>query len=102
MFNVWDIIVHLRESDGDIWQVDGKTKKKASLGMKRYQRPMCNYFSIGVESRIGLGFDKHRTANAFCNKVWYGLEGMKKLCCTKSLRIKDVMDYVAHVDPTTG
>lgn len=30
---------------------------------------MCNYFSIGVESRIGVGFDRYRTKSAFLNKL---------------------------------
>lgn len=57
---------------------------------------MCNYFSIGVESRIGLGFDKKRTRNAFCNKTRYFTEGVKKMfgCCTKTLKIKEIIDYV--------
>lgn len=30
---------------------------------------MCNYFSLGVESRIGAGFERHRTASQVLNKV---------------------------------
>jgi diacylglycerol kinase (ATP) len=64
---------------------------------------MCNYFSIGVESRIGIGFDKVRTGNQHCNKLCYGWEGLKKLfcCCTKTTKIKEVIDYVAVFDETT-
>jgi len=64
---------------------------------------MCNYFSIGIESRIGLGFDKQRTGNATFNKVCYGWEGLKKICCGgKTKRIKDVVDYVTTRDPESG
>lgn len=65
---------------------------------------MCNYFSVGVESRIGLGFDKKRTANAVCNKIVYGWEGMKKLfcCCQSTPRVREVIDYVATIDPESG
>ncbi|KAF7458169.1 diacylglycerol kinase [Cryptosporidium felis] len=38
---------------------------------------MSNYFSVGVESRIGIGFDRYRTKNAFLNKMRYALEGVK-------------------------
>jgi diacylglycerol kinase (ATP) len=55
---------------------------------------MCNYFSLGVESRVGLGFEKSRTGNAVCNKIVYFYEGLKKMCCKKTLRIKDALDYV--------
>ncbi|KAK6591188.1 diacylglycerol kinase [Cryptosporidium xiaoi] len=38
---------------------------------------MSNYFSVGIESRIGIGFDRNRTKNAFLNKIRYALEGVK-------------------------
>lgn len=59
---------------------------------------MSNYFSIGVESRVGLGFDKKRTSNIFCNKCIYFCEGVKSLCCKKTLKIKDIVDYVSTID----
>lgn len=60
---------------------------------------MCNYFSIGVESRIGLGFEKKRTSHAITNKCVYGIEGLKKMCCcSKTLKIKDVVDFMTKVD----
>ncbi len=67
---------------------------------------MCNYYSIGVESRIGLGFDKKRTASKFCNDVCYGWEGLKKMICCygqhKTRRIREVIDHVATIDPESG
>lgn len=56
---------------------------------------MCNYFSIGIESRIGLGFDKHRTGSAFCNDLWYTWEGFKKMfCCSRTKKIRDIVEKV--------
>lgn len=64
---------------------------------------MCNYFSIGIESRIGLGFDKKRTSSAFCNNMCYGWEGIKKMCCSsKTKKIRDVIDYVSTHDIESG
>eukprot|EP00914_Ancora_sagittata_P020918 GHVO01041143.1.p1 GENE.GHVO01041143.1~~GHVO01041143.1.p1 ORF type:complete len:255 (+),score=43.67 GHVO01041143.1:592-1356(+) len=40
---------------------------------------MSNYFSVGVESRIGLGFDKRRTKNQIGNKMVFANEGFKKI-----------------------
>ena len=40
-----------------------------------------NYASFGIDSRIGLGFDFKRTSSRCCNKLMYGWEGMKKICC---------------------
>ena len=68
-----------------------------------YTRLMCNYFSIGVESRIGIGFDKSRTGSACCNQAVYGWEGLKKMCCTpRTNRINEVIDHMSSVDKDTG
>jgi diacylglycerol kinase (ATP) len=54
---------------------------------------MCNYFSIGVEARVGLGFEKKRTSKVCCNKCVYFIEGIKKICCLKrTKKIRDVID----------
>lgn len=47
--------------------------------------------SIGVDGRIGLGFDKHRTKYAFCNKAVYCWEGFKKLFL-KTLKVNTVVE----------
>lgn len=99
IFNVWEISVHLREDGGDIQQWDSKEKTKKSFNSKTYVRPMCNYFSVGIESRIGLGFEKKRTNHAVTNKCVYGWEGVKKMCCClKTTKIKQVVDYVTKTD----
>lgn len=56
---------------------------------------MSNYFSIGLESRVGLGFEKSRTRSAVTNKCVYTWEGLKKMCCcSQTLKINQVIDYV--------
>src|SRR4051812_43368535 len=77
-------------------QWNAKEKIKKSYETKEYKRPMCNYFSIGVESRIGLGFEKSRSNHYIKNKCIYGWEGIKKMCCCSSTaKIKSVIDYVS-------
>lgn len=68
-----------------------------------YTRLMCNYFSIGIESRIGLGFDKHRTGSALANKMWYTWEGLKKMCCCSTTKkIREIVDRVTCVEEKGG
>lgn len=77
-------------------QWDNKEKIKRSYKTKEYKRPMCNYFSIGVESRIGLGFEKSRSNHYLKNKCIYGWEGIKKMCCSsRTAKIKNVIEYVS-------
>lgn len=60
---------------------------------------MCNYFSVGVESRIGLGFEKSRSNHYMKNKCIYGWEGIKKMCCiSRTAKIRRVIDYVSKTD----
>ena len=47
---------------------------------------MSNYASIGIDARIGLGFDRNRTNSKCCNKCVYCWEGFKKIFLkTKSI-----------------
>lgn len=58
-------------------------------------RLMSNYFSIGLDARIGLGFDKHRTTSKCCNRFFYFWEGLKKMCCcVKTARIPELVKKV--------
>ncbi len=79
--------------------VDSKTRKKAPLNVSEYKRMMSNYFSVGSDARVGLGFDKKRTTSKCCNKCCYGCEGFKKLwCCSKTLKVKQMVNCVYSTD----
>ena len=68
-----------------------KDEKGSEITMSTFNKPMSNYFSIGIDGRIGMGFDKHRTKSRFCNLCVYFCEGLKKLC-VKTSRINSVVD----------
>ena len=57
---------------------------------------MTNYFGIGEDGRIGLGFELHRTTNRYCNKAVYFLVGCCNFFCpwTRGLTISDQIEYV--------
>mmetsp|Transcript_38452 Transcript_38452/g.28290 ORF Transcript_38452/g.28290 Transcript_38452/m.28290 type:complete len:196 (-) Transcript_38452:205-792(-) len=90
--------------DSQIWKVSSSNKLKEPLQLngKVFSRNMCNYFSIGVESRIGLGFDKKRTSSICCNKCCYFCEGLKKfMCCRgrkRTMKIKEVISHVTAIN----
>lgn len=93
-FDIWKIQVKVSEEDGLIKQVRDRSKvamKDGDSYQKILTKPMCNYFSVGVESRIGLGFDKNRTKSTFRNKMRYGIEGFKKMFLSTP-KIADLVD----------
>lgn len=47
--------------------------------IKILKKPMANYFSMGVDARVGMGFDKNRGTSRIKNKCVYCWEGFKKL-----------------------
>ncbi len=61
---------------------------------------MSNYFSLGVESRVGLNFEKRRTNHYLTNKCCYGWEGVKKMfcCCTSTTKMNQVIEFVSKTD----
>jgi diacylglycerol kinase (ATP) len=81
-FDLWNVRVKAH-NDGAIYSIKNgvKTPLQDEFGNNETEvnKLSCNYFSIGIESRIGLGFDKHRTKSQIGNKMIYGMESVKKM-----------------------
>jgi diacylglycerol kinase (ATP) len=97
-YDIWDVTVVLQEG-GEFLRIDKQKNgswTKIKLAEKSMTKHLCNYFSFGVDSRIGLGFDKHRTQSVCGNKCVYCWEGFKKMFI-KTDKIKDIVEkfYVA-------
>ncbi|EER04109.1 diacylglycerol kinase, epsilon, putative [Perkinsus marinus ATCC 50983] len=93
-YDIWEVEIKCT-NNGSIQHIHNsvKTPLKGSNGeiLRDVVKPICNYFSIGVESRIGLGFDKHRTKSKLLNKAVYVVEGTKKLTFTRTPPIPDLI-----------
>lgn len=63
----------------------GKPKKQLVV-----RKHLSNYMSIGVDARIGLGFDKNRTQSVSGNKCVYCWEGCKKMFL-RTLKINNLL-----------
>jgi len=95
-FDLWNIQIEVEEN-GYFEKIHKEEKKfrREKLtdrsGNKRtaYHRLMTNYFSIGLDARIGLGFDKSRSRYRWCNKFIYCWEGLKKICCLPLFRLTE-------------
>lgn len=85
------------ESSMDIWKMEaevqeyGKFEKvEGGLGKvlegKKYSKHWVNYFSFGIDGKIGYSFDLHRTSSRMGNLAMYGCLGCIKSCTkTKTL-----------------
>lgn len=89
--DIWDIEIVCMPEVGSIKMIveeDGKKVKKQQTYQRHstgetvisssFCRKMANYCSIGIDARIGLGFDRNRSTNRFINKMVYAWEGLKK------------------------
>jgi Diacylglycerol kinase accessory domain/Diacylglycerol kinase catalytic domain len=89
--DIWDIEIVCMPEVGCIKEIiteNGKKVKKPKTTTKKstgesvvsssFCRKMSNYCSIGVDARIGLGFDRSRSTNRILNKLVYAWEGIKK------------------------
>ena len=56
------------------------------LEEKIFHKTFCNYFSFGIDGKIGYSFDMHRANSRLGNLAMYGLLGMVKTATkTKTL-----------------
>ena len=107
-FDLWSVKIQLNREKGSFHQI----KDNVSITLKHkvptnkgemidenittLHKMCCNYFSTGVESRIGYGFEKNRTTNQLLNKIYYGTESFKKLLFHKHVRINDYIRSITY------
>jgi len=109
-FDIWDIVIETYEYGG-VKQIyrEGKSTKftkrfvtveheetKQQVKAFVVKKKMCNYFSFGIDSRIGYGFDKKRTQSRCKNQLVYCCEGIKKMFL-KTPKVNDVLEVI-HQD----
>ena len=107
-FDLWNVKIELDEDTGSFGQIKDKSlrilKHKVlgddgelvDVNLTVMTRMCCNYFSTGVESRIGFGFEKRRTKSHALNKFFYGTESLKKLFFKKHVRINDYVKKLTY------
>ena len=100
--------------DFDLWEVQlevgrhGRIRKwknqstsiirnKQGKPVKTMIKTMSNYFSIGVESAIGVQFDRQRTGSRTINKGIYMIEGIKHMFKSIS-RVTDAVSELTSGD----
>lgn len=107
-FDLWSIRIELDEKTGYFNQIqgneviklintkDGDHGEKKGENVTELNKMCCNYFSTGVESRIGFGFEKRRSKSHMLNKFYYGTESVKKLLFKKHVRVRDYIKSISY------
>ena len=54
---IWDVIIETKENA--TVEVPVSRKEKYIVGQNRVSKLMCNYFSFGLDARIGFGESPH-------------------------------------------
>mmetsp|Transcript_44892 Transcript_44892/g.106530 ORF Transcript_44892/g.106530 Transcript_44892/m.106530 type:complete len:417 (+) Transcript_44892:85-1335(+) len=76
--DVWNVKINVNPSTGVVYKVGGD-REEVSTGKKILEGPLVNYFSVGMESRAGIFFDKKRTKSQLANLGVYALAGAKTM-----------------------
>ena len=89
-FDLWDVEICCG-AEGGVYQLKQGRKTLVNGEDGVFRKVMGNYFSLGVESRVGIGFDRNRTTSQGCNKCVYICEGTKKQF-TNTIRVDQILD----------
>jgi diacylglycerol kinase (ATP) len=96
-FDLWNVEITCG-ADGGVFQIKQGRKTAVNDDAGKFHKVMGNYFSIGVESRIGVGFDRNRTTSQSCNKCVYICEGAKKNFA-RTVRVDEILDSLWVEEP---
>lgn len=106
-FDFWEIKAEVHELGG--FGRVSKSRNSVNKNILKFgeenqlviHRLMSNYFSVGLDARIGLGFDKHRTTKKCCNRFFYAWEGFKKMCCcVKTATVPELISRIIKQENT--
>ena len=100
--DIWKIDLQLDPNEGEILMnhKEGKTPLKDENGniIRRYIRSFINYVSLGYDARVGYNFDSKRSKSRNMNKCIYFLEGLKKICCRKTVPVSGFIENFTVYD----
>ena len=100
--DIWKMDLQLDPIDGEVLlnTKNGKVPLTDDDGniIKRYKRTFINYVSLGYDARVGYNFDSKRTSSRNRNKCVYFIEGLKKICCQKTVSVQKFIDTFTVYD----
>jgi len=97
--NIWSVKVSFKEKGGNTFEVDSRTRNLVGKGNIPFERDMINYFGLGEDGKIGMGFERRRTASRCCNKTWYVIYGAYLfISCYRGNTIAENIEYMRTLD----
>jgi hypothetical protein len=76
-------------------------KHNVTLRNNTFTKYMVNYFSIGKDARISLGFEKTRKSKRMFNNLVYAYEILKK-AFLKNHRLSYLIKSISEIDDMPG
>jgi diacylglycerol kinase (ATP) len=95
--DIWNLDFHVNDNGSFSRVVNGKKiiiTDKHGETLPVLSKRFLTCFSIGVESRIGLGFDKHQVHDQFFYDILVFYESMKKAMFKKTLPVKGAIEWI--------
>lgn len=96
--DIWEVKITCDENNGGYIKINNnfeKCKKKIST----IRRGFISYFSLGYDSRIGFAISKKKSLGCrCCNIMNFWWEGMKKSCCTKSIKLNQFVEALYYIN----
>ncbi|KAF4742907.1 hypothetical protein FOZ62_026702 [Perkinsus olseni] len=100
-FDLWRVAFTVHKTYGSFWNVinrmDSMLTRKGRKAIAKIDVPMMNYFSMGLESKIGRDFERRRGQSQFWNKLRYGWEALRQI----GKEVPTVKDYLSNVTETS-
>ena len=89
-YDMWDVTVETFEG-GQIYDV--KNQQEIAREQTSFKKMFSNYVGLGLDARVVYTVERHRTPNAFLNKVVYALIG----CCNFFRPMKRLEEKVESI-----
>jgi hypothetical protein len=96
--DIWEVKITCDENNGGYISINNNFEK-CKKNISTIRRGFISYFSLGYDSRIGFAISKKKSLGCrCCNILNFWWEGMKKSCCTKSIKLNQFVEALYYIN----